>query len=141
MKIFVVPASLAILFFTVTANAEGVSIEPGLWEMTTTMTMSMMPQPQTTTIEECIEETELDPEDFTMDEENPCDINDVEIDSDTASWSIVCPAGNGMEMAGSWEFTSHGDSLNGKGSMSADMAGQKMDFDMSWEGKRIGDCE
>ena len=46
-----------------------------------------------------------------------------------------------MVMEGTWQFTSHGDSITGKGNMSTEMAGQTMGFDMTWEGKRIGDCE
>lgn len=129
------------MFFSATAIADGVSIDPGEWEMTTTMTMSMMPQPQTNTVKECIEESELSPEDFDMDEDNPCNITDVVIDGDTASWSINCPVENGMVMEGKWEFTSNGDSITGAGNMAAEMAGQTMSFDMTWSGKRIGDCK
>ena len=141
MKHSVKLIGLIAVLFSITSNADGVAIDPGQWEMTTTMTMSMMPQPQTNTTKECINESELNPEDFNMDEENPCSINDATIDGDTASWTINCPAANGMVMEGAWQFTSKGDSLTGKGYMSADMMGQTMRFDMTWEGKRIGDCE
>ena len=133
-------AFLVTMLFANVASAKGVSIDPGLWEMTATMTMSMMPQPQTTVEKECIQETELNPEDFDMDEENPCTISDVSIDGDTARWSINCPTENGMAMKGQWEFTSHGDSITGSGSMTANMAGQEMGFNMTWEGKRLGAC-
>ena len=141
MRTRITLTGLLVLLFASIAQAGGVAIDPGQWEMTTTMTMSMMPQPQTNTTSECIEESELNPEDFNMDEDNPCSINDVNIDGGTASWTINCPAANGMEMEGAWQFTSQGDSLSGKGNMSADMMGQTMRFDMTWEGKRIGDCE
>lgn len=140
MKLRIVIASLTAMFFSITAIAEGVSIDPGNWEMTTTMKMTMMPQPQTTTVEECIKEPELNPEDFNMDEDSPCNISDVVINGDTASWLINCPTEGGV-MEGKWEFTSAGDSITGAGTMSMDYAGQKMGFEMSWVGKRIGDCE
>jgi len=129
------------MFFSVSAIAEGVSIDPGNWEMTSTITMTMMPQPQTTTVMECIKEPELNPEDFNMDEDNPCNISEVAIDGDTASWSINCPTEGGAVMEGKWEFTSAGDSISGSGTMSMDYAGQEMGFEMSWAGKRIGDCD
>ena len=100
-----------------------------------------MPQPQTTTVKECIKEPELNPEDFNMDEDNPCNISEVAIDGDTASWSINCPTEDGPVMEGRWEFTSGGDTISGSGSMTADYAGQAMSIDMSWTGKRIGDCK
>ena len=131
---------LVTMLFTNVAIAEGVSIDPGLWEMTTTMTMSMMPQPQTSVETECIEEDEINPEDFNMDEENPCDITDVSINGDTGRWSINCPTEMGMAMKGQWEFTSNGDSITGSGSMTANIAGQEMGFNMTWTGTRVGDC-
>ena len=140
MRLHTILAALAALLVAGTSSAEGVAIDPGQWEMTSTMTMSMMPQPRTTTTMECIEEDELNPEDFNMDEENPCAIKDVKVDGNTAHWTISCPAGNGMVMDGQWEVTSHGNKLSGSGSMETEMAGQKMSIEMSWEGKRIGDC-
>ena len=141
MKLRLVLTSLTAIVFSASAIAEGVSIDPGEWEMTSTITMSMMPQPQTTTVKECIKEPELNPEDFNMDEDNPCNISEVVIDGDTASWSINCPTEGGPVMEGRWEFTSGGDTISGSGSMTADYAGQAMSIDMSWTGKRIGDCK
>jgi hypothetical protein len=136
--LLIAPASL---FIATAASAEGVSINPGQWEMTSTMTMSMMPNPQVNTVKECIEKDQLDPESFNMDKDSPCAITDVSIDADTASWQINCPTPNGPAMIGKWQMTSYGDTVSGSGTMSAEFSGQKMSFDMTWEGKRIGDCK
>ena len=141
MKLPVALSSLTVLFFAVTATAEGVSINPGQWEMTSTMTMTMMPHPQTTSVTECIEETELSPDSFNMDEDNPCEITEVTVDGNMARWSIECPTAGGPAMKGHWEFTSSGDSITGSGSMTASFNGQEMGFTMNWEGKRVGDCQ
>ena len=141
MRIITILTGLAAILFAGASSAAGVSIDPGQWEMTTTMTMTMMPNPQTTTTMECIEEDELNPETFNMDDENPCDITEVTIDGNTARWLINCPTEGGPVMEGQWEVTSNGDSLTGKGSMSTEFSGQKMGFNMTWEGKRIGKCE
>ena len=76
-----------------------------------------------------------------MDEENPCDISEVNIESKTASWNISCTNGDGAATEGSWQVTSDGDTLNGQGTMSTIVAGQTFGFEMAWEGKRIGDCD
>lgn len=141
MRINTILAGLAAVFITGSVYAEGVSIDPGMWEMTSTMTMTMMPAPQTTTVKECIEDGELNPETFNMDKDNPCDITDINIDGNTASWSIVCPTPGGPVMEGHWEMTSNGDSITGTGTMEAEFSGQKMGFNMTWDGKRVGDCE
>jgi len=123
------------------AHAAGVSIEPGQWEMTSTVTMTMMPQPQINTVNECIKDNEINPESFNMDQDNPCDITDMMVDGNTARWSINCATEGGQVMQGQWEFTSNGDSITGSGTMTTEFSGQKMGFDMTWEGKRVGDCE
>jgi hypothetical protein len=120
--------------------AKGVEVEPGLWEMTMTMEMPMMPVPQVRTTTECIEENEINPDAFQMQEDSPCTIGDVVVDGDTITWTLQCPSDMGL-MAGKWSFTSQGDSMQGDGTMTMDMGGQKMVMTMSWEGKRVGDCD
>ena len=143
MKNIALLSGLTAMFFTVTSSAEGIDIDPGQWEMTTTTTITMTGMsipPQTDKHNECVEEDELSPEDFNTDTEIPCEISNVNIDDNTAEWSIVCPSDMGT-MEGQWVFTSSGDSISGNGSMSANYGGQEMDFKMTWEGKRTGDCE
>ena len=143
MKKLVFLAGLAAMFFAVTSNAQGVDIDPGQWEMTSTMSMKMTGMslpPQTFTVTECIEAEELDPDHFNMDQENPCEISNLAVDDNTAKWSISCPSEDG-NMEGQWEFTSKGGSLTGNGTMTANYGGQEMDFQMTWEGNRTGDCD
>lgn len=141
MRIHIFLTGLASLVFAGTAGAEGVPIDPGMWEMTSTMTMTMMPEPRSNTVQECIENDELSPESFNMDEDNPCNITEVTIDGNTARWLINCTTAGGPVTEGQWEFTSNGDSISGNGAMAAEFSGQKMGFNMTWEGKRVGDCE
>jgi len=140
MRFTAVLLTTTVLLFAGNLAADGIPVSPGKWEMTSTMTMTMMPQPQTNTMTECIKDDHIDPESFNMDEETPCSIKDMTVDGDTLSWAISCPTAAG-QMDGQWEMTSQGDTLSGHGSMSAEFGGQKMGFDMTWEGKRIGDCE
>jgi len=141
MRTRILLTGLAAVLISGTGHAEGVPIQPGMWEMTSTMTMTMMKEPQTNTAKQCIEEDELNPENFNVDPDNPCKFSDIKIDGNTASWSINCPTQGGMTMDGTWQFTSHGDSITGSGSMSTEMSGQTFGFDMAWSGKRIGDCD
>ncbi len=140
MNLRIALTSLIVLTFTSPAFAAGVSVNPGEWEMTSTMTMSMLPEPKVRTYTQCIEEDQLDPSQLTMDEDNPCNISDVVMDDDSASWTINCPLQGDMMMAGQWNFTSSGETITGSGSMAVDAAGMKMELTMSWDGKRIGDC-
>ena len=120
--------------------ADSVKMEPGLWEMTISVEMSMFPQPQVRTVKECVEEEEFNPDHFNADENSPCDNSAIEVDGDTISWQISCPGPMGS-MTGDWTFTTTGDTISGNGSMSASLGGQSMEFTMKWEGERTGDCE
>jgi len=141
VNVRIVSVCLVTLFFTVPAMAEGIHIKPGKWKMTSTMTMSMLPQPKTTVSTECIKDDELGPEDFNEDGDSPCSFSDFVVDGNTASWVISCPFEGGKKMGGKWHFTSQGDSISGDGAMSADMEGMKIEMTMGWQGLRIGDCD
>lgn len=141
MRIRIFLGGLAAVLISSTGFAAGVAIQPGLWEMTSTMTMTMLNQPQTNTVKQCIEEDQLDPDSFNMEQDTTCKTSDVVIDGNTARWSIDCPTEMGTAMTGQWEFTSAGDSITGSGTMSSEYNGQQFGFEMTWSGKRIGDCE
>jgi len=141
MRIHNLLTGLAAVLISSTSNAAGVAIQPGLWEMTSTMTMTMLNQPQTNTVRQCIEEDELGPDSFNMEQDSPCQASDINIEGNKASWSVNCSTGDGMNMVGQWEFTSQGDSINGSGTMTSESSGQQFGFDMTWSGKRIGACE
>jgi hypothetical protein len=120
--------------------AEGVAVNPGLWEMTMTMQMPMLAAPQERTYTDCVKETELNPEKFQMEQDSGCSVDDVNLDGDTISWSMACDGPMGPT-TGQWSFTSDGDNVHGNGNMTANISGQPMEFTMTWTGSRLGDCE
>ena len=123
------------------ALAEGIPVEPGLWSVTTTMNMPMMPAPQTMTTEQCFEDDVMDMDDMATEGLDPgCKYDLSNIDGNTMAWSIDCPVEGGGEMHAEWQATSSGDSVEGEGKMAMTVAGQQMDMTMSWTGKRVGDC-
>jgi len=134
---------LALLFSLVSTSifAQGVPIEPGMWEMTSTMNMPMLPQPRVTTEMECIEESELSPEKMTEEDmDTSCTFDTRVVDGNTMKWSMDCNVEGGTTH-GEWEVTSHGDTLTGEGTIAVDMQGHSMVMNMKWDGKRVGDCD
>ena len=120
--------------------AQGVPIEPGMWEMTSTMNMPMSPQPRVSTRVECIEEGELSPQAMTEEDMgSSCNFETRMVDGNTMKWSMNCDSMGGASR-GEWEVTSHGDTLTGEGTVTVDMQGQAMVMTMKWDGKRVGDC-
>jgi len=133
--------TLLISLVTSPLFAAGIPIEPGLWEMTSTMNMPMLPQPRVTTSMDCIKDSELSPE--AMNQENmdaSCTFDTRVVDGNTMKWSMNCKT-EGGDSRGEWEVTSHGNTLAGEGTVTVDMQGQSMVMAMKWDGKRVGDCD
>ena len=120
--------------------ADGIPVEPGLWKITSTVTMPMLPQPRVTTVTECMEKSEI-----TMDEvggegmDPNCTFDMAQVDGNTMKWSVDCPVEGGTTH-GEWQATSSGDTVKGEGTLNMSFQGQTMDMTMSWAGERIGEC-
>lgn len=132
---------LGILFLAASvARADGIPVEPGMWEMSSTMTMPMLAQPRVTTTTECMTESEISMDDMGGEEMDPnCQFEMAQVDGNTMKWSFDCPVDGGTSH-GEWEATSSGDSVTGNGVITMSFQGQTMEMTMSWQGKRIGDC-
>lgn len=128
-------------FAAAAAAGDNLKINPGLWETTSTVTMPMMKEPQTRTETKCIRKEKLEPSDFSLEKNSPCTSSDFSVEGDTATWTIDCPLQGSGKMHGEWQMTSKDESMDGKGSMSADVNGMKMEMNMTWKGKRLGDCK
>ena len=136
----VLAVPLALLVLTLEATADAIPVEPGLWEMTSTISMPMMPQPRVNSVTECIEKNELSMEDVATDGMDPnCVFETGQVDGATMNWSFECPVEGGTSR-GDWTATSHGDRVEGGGKLTMEMQGQTMEMTMSWTGKRIGAC-
>jgi hypothetical protein len=127
--------------FAAPVLADGIPVEPGLWSITTTVNMPMLPAPQTVTVEECMTDEIMDMEDMSTDDlDSECDYALDTLDGNTMAWSIDCPVEGGGQMHAEWQATSSGDTVDGEGKMTMTMQGQTMDMTMSWTGKRVGPC-
>ena len=125
------------------AAADGISIEPGNWEMTTVMTMPMLREPRVTTVTECMDKEEITPESMMEDMENPnaeCEMNAEVIEENTMKWTLDCSEQMGNSR-GEWQATSYGDTMKGSGAITMTVQGQEIVMTMDWEGKRVGDCD
>ena len=80
----------------IAAAADGIPVEPGLWEMTSTAQMPMLPKPQVNTVQECIEKSVVSLEDLQSKEMDPnCVWETEQIDNNTMKWSLDCPMDGG----------------------------------------------
>ena len=123
---------LGILFLTAPiTRADGIPVEPGMWEMSSTMTMPMLAQPRVTTTTECMTESEISMDDMGGEEMDPnCQFEMAQVDGNTMKWSFDCPVDGGTSH-GEWEATSSGDSVTGNGVITMSFQGQTMEMTMS----------
>ena len=129
-----------ILLLSTNINAaDAISIEPGMWEVTTKMTTPMSPQPRVETTQECMTDAKISPEDLTPNDDGECSITDSKISGNSMDWSMQCSSPGGT-MTGGGNFTSKGDSGHGSIKMNMNIEGQSFHMEIAWEGKRIGPC-
>ncbi len=128
------------MFAVPLALAAGIPVQPGLWQMTSTMTLPILPEPRVTTTADCVEKSEISMDDMGTTGLDPnCTFEIDQVDSKTLKWSFDCPAEGGTSH-GEWMAVSEGDSISGSGLMTMSFQGQAMEMTMAWEGKRVGDC-
>jgi len=132
--------AVGLLSAGVAIAAEGIPVEPGLWEITSTVQMPMLPQPQVNTTKECFEKSVISMEDLQTSDMDPnCTFEREQVDERTLKWIFDCPVEGGSSH-GEWQATSHGDRLEGIGTIDMNMQGQVMQMTLTWAGKRIGAC-
>lgn len=134
-----VPCAMAFTVFSV--QADGIPVKPGLWEMTSSVTMPMLPQPRVTTVTECMEKSEISMEEVGGGEgmDPNCTFEMSQLDGNTMKWSVDCPMEEGASH-GEWQATSGGDTVTGEGLLTMSLQGQTMEMTMTWDGQWIGDC-
>ena len=133
-------ALLAAMVFSTAALAEGMAIEPGLWEMKSTMKMPMFPEPRVTTVTECMTRSEISMDDFSDGNLDPaCKFQVEQVGDNSMKWTVDCPVEGGSSH-GEWSATSSGDSVSGDGLITMNLQGQSMEMTMEWSGRRTGPC-
>jgi len=139
----IVTLSIASLLTLSTAHLaiadDSVTIEPGLWEVSTTMTTPMSPQPRVQTQQECIKDSKISPQDLAPSDGGECSMSDINVSNNTLSWSMQCDTGGGA-MKGHGSFESKGDSGSGNMTMNMNIEGQSFSMEMVWKGHRVGSC-
>ncbi|WP_432820881.1 DUF3617 domain-containing protein [Trichloromonas sp.] len=125
-----------LVLLAVVAEAGGVDMQEGLWEITTTTEMPGVPfQIPPMTFTQCITQQDLVPQNEEPDSE--CTLTDQRTDGNTVSWRIVCK-GEGGSSRGEGKVTYHGDSFEGDMKMSMDQGMQMVNH---MQGRRIGACK
>ncbi len=141
MQIFIL-LSAVLVFASAPGQAfaeENFSIRSGLWQMTTTSTNTMMPEPIVTTNEVCVEGNEFNPEDMVQDMDS-CEVLTESVQANRLRYGMQCQV-EGGEATIEGEYTVNGDEGQGSMSMNMKMGPIVMDVNVDWQSVYLGPCE
>jgi len=132
---------LALLIAAPHALADAPKVKPGKWETTVVTTLSIMPQPRTTTRTECRKEESFDPEKFLSDQADDCTVSNSSTTSSSFDFELTCKTDQGTATGtGSYRVNGSGDAITGQ--FDLELQGGQINMTISNEvkAKRIGDC-
>jgi len=115
-------------------------MQPGEWELTTTVSSPMMPKPQTMTVKHCIKAEDLADPSRWMGGTPPgsdCKLTPGERDARGATWQMACPS-QGLEGKGRARFNAG--MLDSEMQMSGMQDGKKFELSTRTRGRRLGPC-
>ena len=130
----------ALALVLVAAAASAQSMQPGEWEFTSTLSSPVLPQPQVSTINECISEADAkDPTRFSgRDQAQGCTVTPGARGADSYSWTLSCPQ---QGMTGTGHITFGPGMIVSDVRMTVAAQGQKMDMQSRTTGRRLGPCK
>lgn len=116
----------------------GMKVEPGKWEFKTYSNLPMG-DPRIHVTTQCLREGSIKPEVFTKDAVG-CSISDTKTSETAMSWKMSCSQA-GRQLVADAKFTSAGDSVEGVLAMALLFDDQRMEFEQTWLGSRVGACD
>ena len=132
----------ALLALPLTAMAETPNITPGLWEFTSTTSVTgEIPIPdQTDTHQECIAQGDLEDPDFQfLEVEEGCELLEHNVSADGIDYRMICrEEGGEANIDGRMDFL--GERVEGDVNVTVQSSMGEMEMNTVVEGARIGDC-
>jgi hypothetical protein len=131
------------------AQAEPVDMNPGEWQITTTVKIEGMPagspmpsQLPPQVVERCLTQEDLVPKPEQQAQQQ-CKITEQEVIGDTVKWTMTCDAPEGgAKGSGTGTITYSRETLKGAFIMKTQVPGMgEMTMSSKIEGKRLGPCE
>jgi len=120
-------------FTVATGYADGLKINPGLWETKTTTTNNMMGTSSTKSVQECIRKNEIDPVEGIQ---NDVCTTEKSISDNTMKYEIICNL-HGRAIEGNGVVTVEGDVMTDKRLI---LNGVPGGVSIKSESRRVGEC-
>jgi hypothetical protein len=133
--------SIVTLLLVCAAQTAAFELHPGQWEIASTTSSPVLPQPQRQTLSECIKEKTAQEILGTLTEKDICSIRSHEESTDRMEWTMECRQKGSPPMSGNGRIISHGDTFDGEMNVSMQVGDEEMKFQTKWNGKRVGECK
>lgn len=135
MKDFMVAASVGLFLSSVSVQAAGVNMQPGMWQWSMTMEMPGMPMAMPPTVySSCLTEDDMVPKQSAQDGQCKTLRNDIK--GNSVSWKIECTTDGGVSVS---EGTMTYSGTSASGEIKSSTQGMTMMSTIS--GKRTGSCK
>ena len=129
---------LSALFTTIAFAAP--AMQPGLWQITSSMEMPGMPNMPPMTMQHCVKPADIQQGGLVPQNPDPqCKMLDYRLKGNTATWRVECKGD--MAMQGTGSMTLGATSYSGTTALTMTQDGQAMSMTQRFSGKRLGDCK
>jgi len=134
------PAYLCAAALWLPLAAAAQSMQPGEWELNSTISSPMLPKPQSARVTQCIsKEDAADPARLSSGPSTQgCTVTPGARTSSSFAWAIACPA-QGATGTGSVRYSAN--TMDAEIRMSVDMQGKKADMVTKVVGRYLGPCK
>jgi hypothetical protein len=124
------------------SHAEGeLSIQPGLYKVTSTTKSNLDKEPRERTLERCIAVSTIEPETLLPDKEN-CSISNLKSEKNNASFDMTCNQPDGTKaFTGHAEYSTTETTFTYKFDLKGPYQGKELVLNSEGKATRIGACE
>jgi hypothetical protein len=130
--------STAVFLFPLAAAAQ--SMQPGEWELSSTLSSPMLPKPQSAKVTRCVsKEDAADPARLTSGPSTQgCTVTPGARSADSFKWAIACPA-QGVTGTGTVRYSAN--AMDSEIRMTVDAEGKKVEMLTKVAGRYLGPCK
>ena len=129
----------ASLLATAGAQATGLTLEPGLWEASWTISNALTGQQFTETRTQCIRTREFNPREL-LRQAQGCRVVSEDQQGNRIQFSLICSLEGGAQTQVDGNFETDGSNGNGQLRTQTRIGGMSVNMDTNVSTRRIGDC-
>ena len=130
---------VVVLLSVVCTPALAQKVEPGEWQITSTVASPGLPKPETRVEKHCVKQEDVDDPNKWIGQMGPdCRVTPGAKSAESYSWQVSCPK-SGVRGSGTMRWTRT--TLDIDMEMASDKQGQKLELRSKISGRRIGPCK